>query len=94
MMRYLLQFPSEAQIRDYIIIKLEDDEPSDSIKFEKFEPFMLTALMTDEYPTAPAELLLAAFRTLDPEGKGYIKKDVMHNLLTTQGIPLRTKEIE
>ena len=28
LMRYLLQFPSEAQVRDYIIVKLEDDEPS------------------------------------------------------------------
>ena len=35
-MRYLLQFPSEMQVRDYIIVKLEDDEPSEFIKFEKF----------------------------------------------------------
>jgi hypothetical protein len=40
-MRYLLQFPSEAQVRDYIIIKLEDDAPCDFIKFEKFEPYMV-----------------------------------------------------
>ena len=40
-MRYLLQFPSEAQVRDYIISKLEDDEPSDFIKYERFEPYML-----------------------------------------------------
>ena len=40
-MRYLLQFPSEAQVRDYIITKLEDDEPSDYIKYEKFEPYMI-----------------------------------------------------
>ena len=41
---------------------------------------------------APAEHLLAAFRVLDPEGKGYIRKDVMNTLLTTKGIPLRTRE--
>ena len=40
-MRYLLQFPSEAQVRDYIIDKVADDEPSDFIKYEKFEPYML-----------------------------------------------------
>lgn len=44
-MRYLLQFPSEAQIRDYIIDKLEGDEPSDYIKYERFEPYMLDVLM-------------------------------------------------
>ena len=65
-MRYLLQFPSEAQIRDYIIDQLEGDEPSDYIKFEKFEPYMLNVLMTNEYEPNPAEHLLAAFRVLDP----------------------------
>ncbi len=61
-MRYLGQFPSEAQVRDailpqvnriifereikfylYIIIKIkiEEDEPSEFIKYQKFEPYML-----------------------------------------------------
>ena len=93
-MRYLLQFPSEAQIRDYIIEKLEGDEPSDYIKYDKFEPYMLDVLMVNEYEPNPAEHLLAAFRVLDPEGKGYIKKDVMKELLTTKGIHLRPREYE
>ena len=91
-MRYLLQFPSEAQIRDYIIEQLEGDEPSDFIKYEKFEPYMLQVLMTNEYEPNPAEHLLAAFRVLDPEGKGYIQVDVMEELLTTKGIHLRPRE--
>ena len=93
-MRYLLQFPSEAQIRDYIIEQLEGDEPSDFIKYDKFEPYMLNVLMINEYEPNPAEHLLAAFRVLDPEGKGYIKKDVMKELLTTKGIHLRPREYE
>ena len=93
-MRYLLQYPSEAQIRDYIIDQLEGDEPSDYIKYEKFEPFMLQAMMTNEYEPSPAEHMLAAFRVLDPEGKGYVRKDVMTTLLTTKGITLRAKEIQ
>ena len=93
-MRYLLQFPSEAQIRDYIIDQLEGDEPSDYIKYDKFEPYMLNVLMTNEYEPNPAEHLLAAFRVLDPEGKGFIRKDVMQELLTTKGIPLRPREYE
>jgi len=43
-------------------------------------------LLSNEFEPNPAEHLLAAFRILDPEGKGYIKKDVMHQLLTTKGI--------
>ena len=93
-MRYLLQFPSEAQVRDYIIVKLEDDEPCDFIKYEKFEPYMVNVLMTNEFEPAPAEHLLAAFRILDPQGKGRIRRDVIEELLTTQGIALRPKEFE
>ena len=76
-MRYLLQYPSEAQVRDYIIERLEDDEPSDFIKYNKFETYMIEVLTKNEYEPNPAEHLLAAFKVLDPEGKGYIRKDVM-----------------
>ena len=55
---------------------------------------MLQVLTTNEFEPAPAEHLLAAFRILDPEGKGYIKKDVLHELLTTKGISLRDQEYE
>ena len=44
-MRYLLRTPSEMQVRDYIIVKLEEDEPSEFIKYEKFEPYMVNVLM-------------------------------------------------
>ena len=55
---------------------------------------MLNVLMINEYEPNPAEHLLAAFRVLDPESKGYIKKDVMKELLTTKGIHLRPREYE
>ena len=93
-MRYLLQFPSEAQVRDYIIVKLEDDEPCDFIKYEKFEPYMVNVLMQNEFEPAPAEHLLAAFRILDPQNTGRIRKDVIQELLTTKGIALRDSEFK
>lgn len=40
-MRYLGQFPSEAQVRDAILPEIEEDEPLESIKYSKFEPYML-----------------------------------------------------
>ena len=73
---------------------MEGDEPSDYIKYEKFEPYMLQVLMINEYEPNPAEHLLAAFRVLDPKGEGTIRKDVMKELLVTKGIPLRPREYE
>lgn len=47
-MRYLGQFPSEAQVRDAILpevnlslSQIEEDEPLETIKYSKFEPYML-----------------------------------------------------
>jgi hypothetical protein len=40
-MRYLGQFPSEAQVRDAIIPEIEEDEPMETVKYTKFEPYML-----------------------------------------------------
>ena len=54
-MRYLNQFPSEAQVRDYILDQLEEDEPSDYIKYAKFEPFMLRVIMDNEFEPNPSE---------------------------------------
>ena len=49
LMKYLLQYPSEAQVRDYIIEQLEEDEPSDFVKYEKFEKYMIPVLEKNEY---------------------------------------------
>jgi len=76
-MRYLMQFPSEMQVRDYIIVKLEDDEPSEFIKFEKFQEYMVGVLMSNDFAVATPEQLLAAFKALDPLGTGRIRKDVI-----------------
>ena len=90
-MRYLGQFPSEAQVRDAILpevllmwVKIEEDEPLESIKYSKFEPYMLRGtilpylvLKEQEFEPDEPETVLAAFRLLDPEGKGYIEIEEM-----------------
>ena len=93
-MRYLLQFPSEAQIRDHVIEILEGDEPCDYVKYDKFEAYMIEKLFDNEFEPNYAEHLMAAFKVLDPENKGYIAKDIMTQLTTTQGIPFREREIQ
>ena len=55
LMRYLLQFPSEIQVTNHIIYKLEDDEPSKYVKQEKLESYLVTWLMTNEYAPAAHE---------------------------------------
>ena len=55
---------------------------------------MLQVLMSNEFEPATAERLLDAFKILDPNGLGYVRKDVMHQLLTTKGIPLRPTEYD
>merc|ERR1712151_933199 len=91
-MKYLLQFPSELQTRDYIITKLEDDEPSDNISYDRFAPFMLDVLLNNEFEPASTEVLLTAFRKLDPKQTGRIPLDVLKELMMSTGIPLREKE--
>jgi len=48
--------------------------------------------MKNEFEPSPAEHLLAAFRILDPKNTGRIPVDIIEELLTTKGIPLREKE--
>ena len=65
-MKYCLQFPSEAQVRDSIIPALEQDEPSTRVLTEKVEPLVAGYLLKNEFEPANAERLLAAFRLMDP----------------------------
>ena len=40
-MRYLCQFPSEAQVSDVIIPEILDEENPDFVRYNKFETYML-----------------------------------------------------
>ena len=55
---------------------------------------MVECMMKNEFGPLSAEHILTSFKTLDLEGKGYIRKDVLQQLLTTQGIPLRPRDNE
>ena len=47
-------------------------------------------LLKNQFKAATYEELLAAFKLLDPENKGYIKEDEMKNLLMNCGYLLAT----
>jgi Ca2+-binding EF-hand superfamily protein len=74
--------------------EIEEDEPSEYIKYTKFEPYMLKVLKEREYDPDDSETLLAAFKLLDPEGKGYIEVDMMKTFLEKEGIEFRGAETD
>lgn len=86
-MRYLGQFPSESDLKELIIPELLEDDPSKDglVSFEAFERMILRCLQEHEYDPEDSETLLAAFRVLDPDGRGYIDSHVMHEHLSQRG---------
>ena len=54
---------------------------------------MSRILLENQYPRDPEDKLLRAFRTLDPDNKGYIEADKLRNLLTTHGERFSQEEI-
>eukprot|EP01017_Pseudomicrothorax_dubius_P011929 TRINITY_DN1460_c0_g1_i1.p1 TRINITY_DN1460_c0_g1~~TRINITY_DN1460_c0_g1_i1.p1 ORF type:complete len:185 (-),score=45.70 TRINITY_DN1460_c0_g1_i1:76-630(-) len=91
-MRYLGRFPSEAQVRDTILPQIQDDEPSNQIKYSNLEAYMLKVLEEKEFEPDDPEMLLAAFRLLDPELKGFIETETITAYLENQGIPFKSQE--
>jgi Ca2+-binding EF-hand superfamily protein len=84
--RYFNRFPSESVIMKDIIRQLEEDEPSDYVKYNKLETLLLNMIIENQHEPDPMENLLAAFKILDTEGKGFIKENVMQTLLMNIGI--------
>ncbi|KAE8913247.1 hypothetical protein PF005_g30416 [Phytophthora fragariae] len=93
-MRYLGAYPTEKDIIKKILPEMQEDEPSTFVTYDRFEKKMLEVLYTNEYEPDADETLLAAFRVIDTEKKGYIEAEVMRELLTTKGTPFREKEME
>ena len=91
-MRHLHQFPDEAHVQDLIEEEVRGDDLqglslSRQISFEQFEKFMLKHLMAedpdqiDRFKPDSFSDMMDAFKVLDPEGKGYIREDVLTYLL-------------
>ena len=64
-----------------IIPEIEDEEDSDYISYTKFEPYMLKVMREKEFEPDEPEILMAAFKLLDVEEKGYIELDIIKNTL-------------
>ena len=62
-----------------MITEIEEEEPTGFIRFEKFERMMSRILLENQYPRDSEDKLLRAFRTLDPDNKGYIEADKLRD---------------
>eukprot|EP00320_Phaeocystis_rex_P020233 CAMPEP_0119072190 /NCGR_PEP_ID=MMETSP1178-20130426/58205_1 /TAXON_ID=33656 /ORGANISM="unid sp, Strain CCMP2000" /LENGTH=162 /DNA_ID=CAMNT_0007054177 /DNA_START=27 /DNA_END=515 /DNA_ORIENTATION=- len=91
--RHLGICPTEIELRD-MITEIEEEEPTGFIRFEKFERMMSRILLENQYPRDSEDKLLRAFRTLDPDNKGYIEAVKLRNLLTTHGERFSQEEID
>lgn len=91
--RHLGINPTEIELRD-MITEIEEEEPTGFIAFERFERMMQRIMLENQYPRDSEEKLLRAFRTLDPENKGYVEADKIRTLLTTHGERFSQEEIE
>lgn len=85
--------PSELELRD-IITEVEEEDPTGFIRFEKFERTMTRVLMENQYARDPEDKLLAAFKAIDTEGKGYVDGEKLRELLTSKGEKFSADEIE
>ena len=91
--RHLGICPTEIELRE-MITEIEEEEPTGFIRFEKFERMMSRILLENQYPRDPEDKLLRAFRTLDPDNKGYIEAEKIRTLLTTHGERFSQEEMD
>ena len=91
--RHLGICPTEIELRD-MITEIEEEEPTGFINFDRFERMMSRVLLENQYPRDGEEKLLRAFRTLDPDNKGYVEAEKLRTLLTTHGERFSPEEID
>nr|CCA19144.1 conserved hypothetical protein [Albugo laibachii Nc14] len=94
MMRFLGVYPSEKDLVRKVLPEMQSEEQATCVEYDRFEKKMLEILAAGEYQPDDEETLLAAFRIIDKENRGFIDPDVLRELLTTQGTAFREKEIE
>ncbi|KAL1517864.1 hypothetical protein ABEB36_001572 [Hypothenemus hampei] len=74
-------------------MRLEDNETPGSVRLSQFLPYVAQLITEHRYEPASPEVLLEAFRTLDPEQQGYLTKEHMSTLMTQDGEPFNQDEL-
>ena len=99
LIRYFLQFPSNSQVVDEILVeisKLEssNDKSKELLEVEAFEKYLITILKTNKYSGYDKETLIEAFRILDNEKNGYLDLHTYYTFLKRYGITFTKEQIE
>lgn len=94
-LRSLDIFVSDKDFVERVLVELHGDEPKPFVRYERFEEVVLRLMDSHEFDPDGSEVLMAAFRALDPEARGYIEADRMRALLQTMGEPpFSEKEVD
>jgi Ca2+-binding EF-hand superfamily protein len=93
-MRYLGAYPTEEELATDILPQIQDDEETNFVKYDRFEPFMVRVMVERNFEPDSEEVILQAFKVLDPDNKGYVDEDTIVELLTENEWAFREKEIE
>ena len=99
LIRYFLQFPSQSQVVDEILVdiaKLEssNDKSKELLEVEAFEKYLITILKSNKYAGYDKETLIEAFRILDNEKNGYLDLHTYYTYLKRYGITFSKEQIE
>lgn len=85
--------PTEAEVQE-VILATENKEVTGNVPLHTFLPYMCKALIEHRYYPASAEMLLAAFRYFDTEGRGYLTKERFTQLMLEEGEPFTQEEFD
>ncbi|VVC92971.1 unnamed protein product [Leptidea sinapis] len=69
-------------------------EASGNVPLQNFLPYMCKVMTEHRLCPATAEVLLAAFRYFDKEGRGYITKERFATLMLEEGEPFTEEEFD
>jgi len=99
LIRYFLQFPSQSQVVDEILVeigKLEssNDKAKELIEVEAFEKYLITILKSNKYAGYDKETLIEAFRILDSEKNGYLDLHTYYTYLKRYGITFTKEQLD
>ncbi|KAJ0170493.1 hypothetical protein K1T71_013864 [Dendrolimus kikuchii] len=85
--------PTEAEIQE-VILATENKEATGNVPLSNFLPFMCKVMMEHRFYPASAEMLLAAFRYFDKEGRGYVTKERFTQMMLEEGEPFTQEEFD
>ncbi|XP_023946132.1 dynein regulatory complex protein 8 isoform X3 [Bicyclus anynana] len=85
--------PTEAEIQE-VILATENKEATGNVPLINFLPYMCKVMIEHRFYPASAEMLLAAFRYFDKEGRGYLTKEKFAQLMLEEGEPFTQEEFD